>query len=99
MEEGPVLVVLESIIDLLIPNDAAVSGRDVDQFDPEGVPDEVVGEHGGPLEACIGPSVRAAGEDNVQTGDSYGLDLVGGFGDEAFDCLFVVIGEDGGHRG
>lgn len=39
VEEGAVLVVGEGVVDLLIPDDAAVGGRDIDHLDPEGVAD------------------------------------------------------------
>ena len=55
MEERPVLVVGEGVVDLLIPQDAAVGGGEVDDFHPEGVADEVVGEDRGALEAGVGP--------------------------------------------
>ena len=98
MEERPVLVVGEGVVDLLIPQDAAVGGGEVDEFHPEGVADEVVGEDRGALEAGVGPS-GAAGVGDVEFGDGDGVDFVGGFGDGAFDRLFFVVGEDGGHLG
>lgn len=49
VEEGAVLEVLEAVVDLLIPDDAAVGGADVDELDPESVAHQVVGEHRGAL--------------------------------------------------
>lgn len=46
MEESAVLVVLEGVIDFLVPNDTPVGGRNVDQFEPEGVPNQVVAQDG-----------------------------------------------------
>lgn len=39
MEKGSILVVLEGIVDFLVPYDTTVSSGYVDQLDPEGVPD------------------------------------------------------------
>jgi hypothetical protein len=46
MEKGAVLVVLEGIIDFLVPDDTSIGGRDVDQFQPECVSHQVVTQHG-----------------------------------------------------
>ena len=89
-EKRSVLIILESIVYLLVPNYAAVGGCDVHEFDPEGVAHEVVGEDCGASEARVGPSC-AAGVGDVEFGDSDGVDFVGGFGDGAFDCLFFVV--------
>ena len=97
VEKGPVLVILEGVVDFLVPEDAAVGGGDVDEFEPEGVPHEVVGQDGGALEARVGPLEAGAGVGDVEFGYRDGVDFVGGFGDGAFDCLFFVVAEDGGH--
>lgn len=96
VEKGSVLVVLEWIVDLLIPYHAAVSRRNVDQFDPEGISDEVVGEHSCSLEACVDPSVPVW-QCDVQSCDGNSLDLVGSFGHEALDSFLVVVREHGWH--
>ena len=49
VEEDAVLVVGKLVVDLLVPQHAALGGRDVDQLEPEGVADQVVGQHGGAL--------------------------------------------------
>lgn len=49
MEECPVLVILEGVVDLLIPEDTSVRRADVYELDPEGVAYEVVGEDSGAL--------------------------------------------------
>ncbi len=38
-------------------------------------------------------------EGDVEFGDGYGLDLIVGLGDRAFDRLLVIVGEYGGHCG
>lgn len=38
MEKGTVLVILEGVIDLLVPDDTSVGGGDVDHFEPESIP-------------------------------------------------------------
>lgn len=93
MEKGPVLVVSERVIDLLVPEHAAVGGRDIDELEPEGVADEVIGEDDGALEAGVGPAV-VGGRAAVELGDGDGVDLVAGFGDGPFDGLLVVVGEN-----
>ncbi len=95
-EEDAVLVVLEGVVDLLVPQHAAVVGADVDEFEPEGVADQVVGQHDGAREAGEEP-LRAVGQGEVEFGDGDGLDLVRGFGHGAFDDLFLVVREDRGH--
>ena len=82
----------------MVPDDAAVGGTDVDELDPEGVADEVVGEDRGAVEAGVGPSLAVRVGD-VEASDGDGVDFVRGFGDGAFDCLFFVVVEDGGHCG
>jgi len=98
MEKGSVLVILEGVVDFLIPNYASVCGRDVDQLDPESVPDEVVAEDGGALKACIGPSV-SAWERNIESSDSDSLDLVGSLGDGSLDDLLFAFTQYGRHGG
>lgn len=98
VEECAVLVVLEGIVDLLIPYDAAIQGRDVNQFDPERVSHEVVGQDGGTLKAGVGPSVLV-GVGNVELGDSDGVDLVGTLRDGPLDRLLVVVGQYRRHGG
>ena len=96
MEKRAILIILKRVINLLIPYHASVGGRDVDEFEPEGVADEVVGEDDGALEVGGGP-VGGGGVGDVEFGDGDGVDFVGCFGDAAFDGLFVVVGEDRGH--
>jgi hypothetical protein len=97
VEEGAILVVLERVIDLLVPDDASVGGRDVNQFDPEGVSDQIVGEHSCSLQARIGPFVAIRVGD-VEACDGDSLDLVRRFGHCPFDRLFIRLGEHGRHR-
>ena len=44
VEECPVLEILESVVDLLVPNDASAGLADIDELDPERIAHEVVGE-------------------------------------------------------
>lgn len=98
VKEGAVLEVLEGVVDLLVPDDAAARGADVDELDPEGVAHEVVGEDGGALQAGVLP-LRAVGQGDVEFGDGDGVDLVGRFGDGALDRLLLVVAQDRGHGG
>lgn len=56
MEECPILVVLKGIIDFLVPEDAAVCGRDVHELDEVGVTHKIIGEDRSALESSIDPS-------------------------------------------
>jgi hypothetical protein len=96
-EEDSVLIVLEGVVDFLVPDDAAVGGGDVDDFEPERVAHEVVGEHDGAGEAGVGPLVARVRVGDVEFGDGDGVDFVRGFGHDSFDDLLLVVGEDGGH--
>ena len=97
MKENPILVIVPRLVDLLVPDDAARGvGRDVDELEEEGVPDQVVGEDDGAGEAGGRPLARGRGGD-VEFGDGDGVDLVGLLGHAAFDCLLVRVGEDRGH--
>lgn len=75
VEEGSVLVVGPRIEDLLVPNDAAIGRRDINQLDPVSVADKVVAEHNGSLQASICP-FRAIGIGNVESRNGHSLDLV-----------------------
>lgn len=96
MEEDAVLVVCKRVVDFLVPYDAAVGRRNVDQLEPEGVAYQVVGQHGSTLQARVRPSV-AVGVGNVQFGDGDGVDLVGRLGHSALHRLLVLVGENRGH--
>lgn len=98
MEKGAILVVLESVIDFLVPDHASICGRHIYQFNPEGVSHQVVAEDGGPLQACVGPSV-SVGMGNVEASDGNSLDLVGGLWYCAFHRLFILFRQDGRHDG
>lgn len=90
MEKGTVLVVLEGVVDLLIPYHTPICGRDIHQLDPERVSDQVVGQHDCPLQTGVGPSI-AVGMGNVETSNGDSLNLVGGLWNGAFDSLFVSL--------
>lgn len=96
VEEDAVLVVGELVVDLLVPQHAALGGRDVDQLQPEGVADQVVGQHGGALQARVGPLLRVRVGD-VQLGHGDGMDLVRLLGHGALHRLLVLVGQDRGH--
>lgn len=96
VEEGAILVILEGIVDLLVPDDSATGSRDVNQLEPEGIPDKIVGDHHRALQASVCPS-RLSGQTNIEPCGSGGEDLVRGFGDGAFDYGFVVVGQHHGH--
>jgi len=98
VEERSILVVLEGIVDLLIPQHAAKCRRNIDKLEPERVAHQVVGQDRGALQAG-GYPLSVVGEGDVEFGDGDGLDLVVGLGDGALDRLLVIVGEDGGHCG
>lgn len=70
--------------------------RYIYHLDPICIPHQVVGEHGGTLQACVGPFLPV-GVCDVEPGDSYGLNLVGLLGDDSLDGLLVLLAQDGGH--
>lgn len=72
--------------------------RYVHHLEPERVADQVVGQHDGALQACIGPSARV-GIGNVQLGDGDGVDLVGRLGHGALHRLLVLVRENRRHGG
>lgn len=96
VEEGTVLVVLERVVDFLVPDDAAVGGRDVDHLDPEGIADQVIGEDYSALQAGILPSI-VVWVGNVQLGHGDSMDLVGSLGHLPLDILLVVVVQYRGH--
>lgn len=51
MEEGSVLVVAPRIEDLLVPDDPAVGGRNINHLEPVGVAHQVVGQNNGALQS------------------------------------------------
>lgn len=93
VKEGAILVPSPILVDFLVPDDALICRRDVDQFDPKCVAHQIVCKHGGALQARIGPS-RAVGICNVQLSDGNRLDLVGGFRHGALDRLLVLLCQD-----
>ena len=72
--------------------------RDVDYLDPESVAHEIVCQHGGTLQAGIGPLVAVRIGD-IQLCNCDGMDLVVGLGNDPLHCLLVLFREDGRHGG
>ena len=99
MEERPVLVVGECVVDLLIPQNTSVGGRDVHELDEVGVAHEIIGEDRSALQASVGPSVAVVWVSNVELGNGDSVDLVGSLRYGTLDSLLVVVREDGGHGG
>ena len=97
MEEGSVLVVLESVIYFLIPDNASVCRRDIDKFDPEGISDKVVRQNDSALESRVGPSIIFVGKSHIESRDGDSLDFVGSLGNRSLDSLLVSVREDGWH--
>lgn len=91
VEEGSVLVVLERVVDLLIPEDAAVGRRNIHQLNEVSVAHEVVRQDCGALQAGVDPSVAVLWVRNVQFSDGDGVDFVRGLWHSALHCLFVVV--------
>jgi hypothetical protein len=99
VEECPVLVVLERVVDFLVPEDTTVGGRDVDQLDEVGVTHKIIGEDGSALESSVDPSTSFFRVGDVEFGNGNSVDLVGSLGHSALDSLLVVVGQDRGHSG
>lgn len=99
MEERPVLVVGECVVDLLIPQNTTVCGRDIYKLDEVGVAHEIIGEDRSALQASVGPSVAVVWVSNVELGNGDSVDLVGSLRYGTLDSLLVVVREDGGHGG
>ena len=98
MEERPVLVVLNSVVNLLIPDHSPMGRRYVHKLDEEGIPDQVVGEHSGSLQARVGPS-SAVRVGNIEPGDGDCLDLVRCFWYCPFDYFLVGLRQYRRHSG
>lgn len=96
MKEGSVLVVSEVVIDLLIPDHAPASGRDIDYFKPKSPSHKVIAEDNSPLNSGVCPFLCIWVGD-VESRDSYSEDLVGGFGDIPLNSFLVGVTENGGH--
>lgn len=99
MEERPILVVGECVVDFLIPQNTAVCRRDIHQLDEVGVAHEIIGEYCSALQASVGPSVAVIWVSDVELGNGDSVDLVGSLWHGTLDSLLVVVREDGGHGG
>lgn len=99
VEERAILVVGECVVNLLIPQNTTIRGRDVHKLDKVGVAHEIIGEYRSALQASVGPSVAVVWVSNVELGNGDSVDLVGGLRHGTFDSLLVVVREDGGHGG
>ena len=96
VEERPVVIVLEALVDLLVPQ-YSPSPLDVDHLQKERFTDFIVGENdrsrdSGELPSC---GVRVV---DVEPGDGGGEDVVGGLGENApDDVLFLGFEDRRGH--
>ena len=99
VEERPILIVGECVVDLLIPQNTTVGGRNVDQLDEVGVAHQIIGEDRGALQAGVGPSVAVVWVSNVELGNGDSMDLVGSLRYGTLDSLLVVVRKDGWHGG
>lgn len=75
VEEDTILVVCKGVVDLLIPYDATIGRRYVDQLQPECVAHQIIRQDYGALKTRIVPSVLVR-VGYVQLRDSNGMDLV-----------------------
>lgn len=75
---------------------AGASYRNVHQFDPVGIADQIVAENDGTLKSRVGPSRRVR-VCNVEFGNGDGLDLVGLLGHVSQDGGLVGVVEDRWH--
>lgn len=91
VEERPVLVVGECVVDLLIPQNTSVGGRDVHELDEVGVAHEIIGEDRSALQAGVGPSVAVVWVGNVELCNGDSVDLVGSLRHGTLDSLLVVV--------
>lgn len=96
VEEDAVLVVGKALEYLLIPDHAAVCGRQIHEFDPEGVAYQIVGQDGSTLQTGVGPSLRV-GMCNIEPCYSDGMNLVGRLGDYFLDRSSVFSFDQGRH--
>lgn len=90
MKKGAVLVVLKCVIYLLIPKHSSVCWTDINELDPECIAYQVVREHCGSLESCVGPSVLIR-MCHIQTCYGDCVDLVACLRYSTLDSLLVVI--------
>lgn len=97
VKECPVLVVLERVIDFLVPKHTAIGGRDVHQFNEVGVAHKVIRQDRSALQTREDPSVVVLRVCDVQLSDGDGVDFVRGFWHSALHRLFIVVRENGGH--
>lgn len=81
---------------LLSPTPVWIAYRDIDYFKPESPSHKVIAEDNSPLNSGICPFLCIRVGD-VKSRDSYGEDLVGGFGDIPLNGFLVGITENGGH--
>lgn len=91
MKESPILEIPKPFIDLLVPHHASPGTAYVHEFEPESVAYEVVGEHDGAAKTRVRPFCWV-GVSDIQFRDGDGVDFVSCFGNQAFDCLFLVVG-------
>jgi hypothetical protein len=81
---------------LLSPKPIWFTYRDIDDFEPKGPSYKVVAEYRSTLDSGICPFLPI-GVGDVESCDSYGEDLVGGFRDVPLDSFLIGITENGGH--
>ena len=93
VEERPVLVVLEGVVDLEVPEYTSIGRANVNEFDPKCVAHEIVGEHRSTVQPTVGPSctIRVG---NVEFGDGDSVNLVRRLRDRSFHNLLFLIRED-----
>lgn len=91
VEKGAILVVLEGVVDLLVPDYATVGWRDIHELNEVCVAHEIVSQDCSALQASVGPSSSVRRVCNVELSNGYGVDLVGSFWNSALDSLLVVV--------
>lgn len=93
MEEGTVLVVLEALVEFVLPDNTA-RALEIDHLEVKGGLDEVTNEDDGTLDTCVAP-LRGSWMGGVDATDGGRDDLVAGRRDGGFD-LGLVRRRDGG---
>lgn len=72
--------------------------RYIHDLKPERAPDQVIGQDSGALDACVCPFVGVR-VGNIESRNSYGMDLVRRLRDISLDSFFVGITQDRRHDG
>lgn len=90
MEKRSVLVVVEWIIDLLVPENTAFGGRYINQLYPICIAHQIIRQYRCSLKTGIGPSLPV-GIGYIETCNGSGMDLIGCFRHRSLHRLFIIF--------